>query len=722
MSTSTSTSAELARRLKINQESLFKDYLSGKVKGDPSLKISSGPIFWEGWIKYFHYNNGGKVDRPKHFFINEQYYHQRALKTEMKKKDEVGFTKIPTKFHFFARLLPNNLNVLFSREHDLMRNVETLNLDIIKPVPENNRLKGGIQDLGDFDEGKCFQVSTTVPVIFKETFYSGSDGGFTEHWILCTDDASSKAKLLGTMVKLRIIKQKSLGITERTDKPASIYKKRTISSELANLNNSPKIEKAPGWKLVDGYWILLSDWSECTLKCGGGYRYQQWMCIPPKKGGKGCAGQSIRTKPCNRIACPNVGGLNTLQRLGRGNEVAKPIYKLAPFTARPQRYVRCSVKEQDVLYKSYDTQLREIKMPSRIVMNNRTITLYNDERYHKHVFTFNLPQVSIYSSVKDPCCFILRSLNQQFEICGFQTECGSKANPVFYKSWEHDFVLWQTQCFKPLNDKEWDSKTKRIWDTKLEKVNIDLIGEKTKLIKEKLDLYTNNKMEKKIKNTHKTAMRALRKEAAMEMLVEKEEKERFEKEQINLVKIIKKEKKKRDCLDKALKERELEDERNRKSKEAENTINMIKLDAAKQVVKKRDNLKKRIALIKKKAGRRRRILEQQLQKVRGQMAKSLIGANRYGDWKICSAARTVKNKVVKYCDANFIDDFVKNRQCKDQEDFCYICCENEYGNMYIKSRDKCYDMCDAMSKKDLSNGEWQWIQHETRTVAKKNKK
>ena len=711
----TNAATEFARR-RLNQETLFKDFISGKVKSDPTLKLPEGPVFWEGWIKYFHYDNGGKVDRPKHFFINEQYYHQKALKSEMNMKDNIGKLKIPTKFDFFARLLPNNFNILFSREHDFMRNVETLNLDIIKPVPEDKRLKGGIEDLGDFEEGKCIQISTVVPVIFKETFYSGSDGGFTEHWIICTDDAKSKAKLLGTLVNLRIFKQKSLGITERTDSPKR--RKATLSSELAQAN-TPKVEKAPGWKIVDGYWILLSDWSECSLKCGGGTMYQQWMCIPARRGGKPCLGQAIRTKPCNRRPCPNVAGLGTLQKLAsNGTEIMKPIYKLLPFTSRPQRYVRCSVKEQDVLYKTYDHDLREIKIPSRIVMNNRTITLYSDERYHKHVFTFNLPQVSIYNSVKDTCCFFLRSLNQQFEICGFQTECGSRSNPKFYKSWEHDFVLWQTKCFKPLNDKEWDDNTKRLWDSQIQKANLDALDEKTKLIKDKLSIYRNDKLEKKIKRTHKTAMKALKKEAAMERLIEKEEKDRYDKEQRYLMSVIKKEKKKRDCLDKALKDRELEDERNRKAKEAENTINMIKMEAAKQVEKKRDGLKKRIEAIKLKARRKRKLLENQLQKVRGQMAKSLLNANRFGDWKLCRDARVTKDKVIKYCDANFIDNFSKNQQCKDPEDFCYVCCENEYGNMYIKQRDKCYDMCDALARKDLSNGEWKWVQLPIKIVKK----
>jgi len=185
-------------------------------------------------------------------------------------------------------------------------------------------------------------------------------------------------------------------------------------------------------------------------------------------------------------------------------------------------------------------------------------------------------------------------------------------------------------------------------------------------------------------------------------------KRRYEKEERLLWASIRKEKKKRDCLEKALKERDKEDERNRKSKEAENEINKIKLDVKKQVDMKRDDLKKRIEAIKKKHRRKRRILKQQLQKIRGQMAKSLIKANKFGEWRLCKNARGNKGKVAKYCDTNFIDNFAQNKQCKDPEDFCYICCENEYGNMYIKQRDTCYEMCDNMSKRDLANGVWKW--------------
>jgi len=90
------------------------------------------------------------------------------------------------------------------------------------------------------------------------------------------------------------------------------------------------------------------------------------------------------------------------------------------------------------------------------------------------------------------------------------------------------------------------------------------------------------------------------------------------------------------------------------------------------------------------------------------MASDLMKANKQGSWKKCKNARKSKEKTEEYCNNNFSTNFIKNQECRNPENFCYICCENEYGNMYLKKRDKCYNMCDNFSKKDLNSGDWVW--------------
>ena len=198
-------------RNRIKSDQIYNDYLSGKIKDrDPLLRIPKSKLYWQGWIKYFHYNLGERVDKPNAFFINQQFFNQKILNENRKNVDKLGRLNVPTKYHFFAKLMKNGLNIMSSRDHEIMRTVAHLSLDIISPVPEDAKYKGGIQDLGNFEEGKCLQVSTVLPAYFSESYYSGRDTGMTEHWIICTDDLNTKQSLLDMLVKMRILRQKSL--------------------------------------------------------------------------------------------------------------------------------------------------------------------------------------------------------------------------------------------------------------------------------------------------------------------------------------------------------------------------------------------------------------------------------------------------------------------------------------------------------------------------------
>lgn len=81
----------------------------------------------------------------------------------------------------------------------------------------------------------------------------------------------------------------------------------------------------------NGRWVIIQDWSQCTLSCGGGKQYLQRICVPPKQGGASCDGPNILEKDCNSFECPNYieeGKIETLP----------PVIKMQRFFNRPQRY------------------------------------------------------------------------------------------------------------------------------------------------------------------------------------------------------------------------------------------------------------------------------------------------------------------------------------------------------------------------------------------------
>ena len=96
--------------------------------------------------------------------------------------------------------------------------------------------------------------------------------------------------------------------------------------------------------------------------------------------------------------------------------------------------------------------------------------------------------------------------------------------------------------------------------------------------------------------------------------------------------------------------------------------------------------------IRKKARLRKAELAQQLQAVRAKMAADMERNNRMGDIKKCEKGKINTDYRYIYCDKVFVDDFVRNGDCKTNESFCYACCEHEFGNMHIDRREKCYDI------------------------------
>jgi len=70
-----------------------------------------------------------------------------------------------------------------------------------------------------------------------------------------------------------------------------------------------------------------------------------------------------------------------------------------------------------------------------------------------------------------------------------------------------------------------------------------------------------------------------------------------------------------------------------------------------------------------------------------------------------------------YCDANIINDYQRNTDCKNTQTYCYICCETEYGLVNYNDRMGCYDKCDAKPPDHTEDprGDWIWKDNDAST-------
>ena len=185
---------------------------------------------------------------------------------------------------------------------------------------------------------------------------------------------------------------------------------------------------------------------------------------------------------------------------------------------------------------------------------------------------------------------------------------------------------------------------------------------------------------------------ALEKELRLEDLLEKEEESREQGESETLEQQITQEKKKEETLVKAIKEKELESQLNVAKNQAEKAISEIRKTTQSQILKQRQLVAKKIIEMRQKRKRKNAELKNQILSIRSNIADRLKTINRKGDKSFCLDTKNIET----YCNKYFHENFVKMGDCKTKDSFCYVCCENEFGELHVVERDQCYTSCDKI--------------------------
>lgn len=71
--------------------------------------------------------------------------------------------------------------------------------------------------------------------------------------------------------------------------------------------NAESIDFTINYFAVDGGYTLWSDWSVCSVTCGGGLQNRSRTCTNPvpQYGGATCSGDSGEIQDCNTHNCPS---------------------------------------------------------------------------------------------------------------------------------------------------------------------------------------------------------------------------------------------------------------------------------------------------------------------------------------------------------------------------------------------------------------------------------
>jgi len=446
----------------MSEESLSKHRSSNrknpKKTRSANLEIPDNIVYFEGWVKYYHYNNDTHYNKPPSLFQNNAFFHQRIAREKLTQKDKYGSLHIPNKASFFMVVYNESISFYSTRVDQVNHLIDSLRISNIRVVPEDDVYNGGIRDDKSFPFGFCIEIVADVPTTYTEKKLPGS--GVPETWIVCTAQGQEKDILISTLIKLKVKHQRleNNGMKIMTDDKKQLIKKPPgLGSLIAKPLKEDDSRTGLG-DLKDGYWVMLNDWTGCSKKCGNGTSYQQWMCVPPKNGGKPCTGQAIKSKLCNTHACPSVNSLLSLlnvnvdvpgkQKSPRTAEVSpRPIVKVGVFSNRPQRYSKCIIKENDAFIMTIVAgTIEPVKKPMRIMMNNMTISIFNDDNYQELNYSYDLARTKLVIDNTKWCCFTLEDNWRKSNICGYKEYCGAKDKNEWVDGWNNDFTLFKTSC------------------------------------------------------------------------------------------------------------------------------------------------------------------------------------------------------------------------------------------------------------------------------------
>jgi hypothetical protein len=340
-------------------------------------------------------------------------------------------------------------------------------------------------------------------------------------------------------------------------------------------------------------------------------------------------------------------------------------------------------------------------------MNNSTITIYKDDGYTNIYHSFDLEKTNLNLLKTKLCCFNMYDSIISVNLCGYEKFCGKPNENNWAEDWKKDFKLFKVSCrvgkMENLISAKEEEKLAEALRKKLGQITASISLQKEEEIKKQMlttSGQTTSPYVSKIKNTQNMGLKAIQKEMKLEDLIAGEEKVKEEEEIHSIVQKIQEEKEKADCLETNIKARDLDANILQDRRSAENEIKVLKAEAIQEIVAKRAKMKKLISLMRTKAQIRKAKYQQELTSLRNKMAQEQMKSNKIGNIEYCKKGKFDEVYREKYCNKNYVDDFVNYRECKTNE-FCYMCCEFEFGNMHIEKRQLCYDMCDLKENKEI---------------------
>lgn len=132
-------------------------------------------------------------------------------------------------------------------------------------------------------------------------------------------------------------------------------------------------------------------------------------------------------------------------------------------------------------------------------------------------------------------------------------------------------------------------------------------------------------------------------------------------------------------------------------KNTEDELKEIKAQVTQQVEGLKKMYSKKISMMDEQSERLKAEKLKELTNMKIKITRMLIDQEVKGDISNCKHSK--KEEFDAYCNARFPTSWFENKHCRVKENFCGICCENEFSFRFEDDRNKCVQEC------KVANGE-----------------